>query len=437
MKLARLHKLGFHAVLTFATSAAALAQAAPEALPFRRAMELAVQHSATMAAANADQQRAYQGYLEARNVFIPQLVVGSGIAYTHGFPMSIEGSAPSVLNVNAQSFLFNPAQRQFVKAAKIDWSAMSLATADKRSTVVLDAAATYIELDKVTSELKLVAEQSASATRQQDITRQRVDAGIEAGVELTKARLAAARVRMRLAELETTVNALRAHLADLTGRNADQIVTDPESIPALPEPAAQAPPSTNESLAVRLADEQARAKEERARAEHKQWYPAFDLVGQYGLFAKFNNYEDFFRKFERHNATVGVAIRFPFFNASQRARAAGADVEALKARRDAESVRRQVSAEQRRLEGVVRQLAATRDVTQLEYELARAETQSALARVQAGTANIKEQESARIDEIGRFETVLDTTFELQKAQLQLLRASGELERWAGVSASAK
>jgi len=385
-----------------------------------------------MAGANADQQRAYLGYLEARNAFIPQLVVGSGIAYTHGFPMSIEGSAPSVLNVNAQSFLVNPAQRQFVKAAKIDWSATSLSTADKRSSVVLDATTSYIELDKVTSELKLVAQQSAGAIRQEDVTRQRVDAGIEAGVELTKARLTAARVRMRIAELETTAQALRAHLADLTGLNAEQIATDPESIPALPDPAAQVPPSETESLAVRLADEQARAKEERARGEHKQWYPAFDFVGQYGLFAKFNNYEDFFRKFERHNATIGVAIRFPFFNAPQRARAAGADAEALKARREVENVRRQVSAEQQRLEGVVRQLAASRDVTQLEYELAKAETQSALARVQAGTTSVKDQEAARINEIGRYETVLDTTFELQKAQLQLLRAAGELERWAGV-----
>src|SRR5436853_6679614 len=79
-----------------------LAQSAsPAALPFPRAVELAVQHSTAMAGAAADQARAYQGYLEARNMFIPQLVVGSGMAYTHGFPMSIEGSAPSVLNVNA------------------------------------------------------------------------------------------------------------------------------------------------------------------------------------------------------------------------------------------------------------------------------------------------------------------------------------------------
>lgn len=409
-----------------------VAQAAPgEPLPFRRAVELAVQHSGTMATAVLDQTRAHAGYLEARNAYVPQVMVGSGIAYTKGFPMSIEGSAPSVLNVNAQSLLLNPAQREFVKAAKIDWSAASLNAEDKRAAVVLDAAASYLELDKITSELRLVAQQAGNAAKQEEVVRQRVEAGIDSAVELTKARLASARVRMRAAELETGAAGLRARLADLTGLPAEQIQTDPESIPELPRER-PAPKPLNDNLLVRLADEQARAKEQRAKGEHKQWYPAVDLVGQYGLFAKFNHYDQFFQRFERHNVTFGVAIRFPFFNLSQRARAEGADAEAVKAKRQAEGVRKQVSAETARLEGTVRQLAAARDVARLEYDLARAETESAQARVQTGTANVKEQEAARINEIGRYETLLDTTFEWQKAQLYLLRATGELAGWAGV-----
>ncbi len=408
---------------------ATLAQAQADAyLPFRRAMELALQHSSTMAIATAEQTRARLGYEEARRAYIPTVVVGSGMAYTAGFPMSIEGSAPSVLNVNAQSYLINPAQKDFVKAAKTDWNATSLSTTDKRNAVLIDAATSYIELDKITQQLALVRRQSGSATHQEDIVRQRVEAGIEAGVELTKARLAAARVRLRSAELETGANALRAHLADLTGLPVEQIQTETDSIPAMPVPAPA--PSVNENVAVQMADQQALAKELRARGEHKQWYPAVDFVGQYGLFAKFNNYEDYFRKFQRHNATIGVAIRFPFLNMSQRARAEGADADAVKAKAEAQSVRKQVSAEAQRLEGVVRQLAASREVAMLEHDLAQAEAVSTDARVQAGTANLKDQEGARINEIGRQEMVLETTFELQKAQLQWLRVTGGLQKWA-------
>ncbi len=184
------------------------------------------------------------------------------------------------------------------------------------------------------------------------------------------------------------------------------------------------------SPAVRLAGQQALAQEQRARAEHKQWYPAIDLVGQYGLFAKFNNYDQYFLKFQRHNGTFGVAIRFPFLNFSQRARAEGADADALKARKQVEGVKNQVSSDVLKTQGAVRQLSAAREVARLEYEVARGETEAAGARVQSGAANLKDEETARLNEAERYGAFLDVTFELEKAQLQLLRATGDLEKWA-------
>src|SRR3974390_1856336 len=109
-----------------------------EQVQFRRALELALQHSGVMAMAAADQARAYQGYMEARNAFIPNLVAGSGLGYSYGYPMSIEGAAPTVFNVNTQSFLINPAQRAFMKAAHIDWMAATTNKEDKRAQVILD-----------------------------------------------------------------------------------------------------------------------------------------------------------------------------------------------------------------------------------------------------------------------------------------------------------
>ena len=35
-----------------------------------------------------------------------------------------------------------------------------------------------------------------------------------------------------------------------------------------------------------------------ARAARSEWLPQIDLIAQYGLFAKFNNYEDYFRTFQ-------------------------------------------------------------------------------------------------------------------------------------------
>jgi outer membrane protein TolC len=367
-------------------------------------------------------------------VFIPNLVLGSGLGYSYGYPMSIEGSAPTVFNVNTQSLLINPAQKSFMKAAKIDWMAATTSKEDKRAQVILDTALTWAELDKVLSQMKLVQQQQEAAGKQEDVTSQRVQAGVESEVELKKAQLASARVRMRVAELSTTANVLREHLAQLTGLPAAGLETASDSMPQLPAPPDDpnlAQRVASQSAVVRSAEQQAQAKEERARGEHKQLYPALDFAGSYGMFAKFNNYEDFFKKFQRNNFTIGAGIRLPIFNFAQKAHAAAADAEALVARKQAQAVKEQVSTDTMKLQGAVRQLAAARDVARLEYDLAKADTEATNVKVQAGQGTIRDQQGARISEIGRQEAYLDATFEYIKAQLSLMKQSGDLADWAG------
>jgi outer membrane protein TolC len=181
---------------------------------------------------------------------------------------------------------------------------------------------------------------------------------------------------------------------------------------------------------VKIADQQVLASQLKAEGERKQRWPAIDLVGQYALLARFNNYDEFYRKFQRNNATIGLAIRVPLFNFAQNARTGQAEADAVKAQHQAAAVKSQVSAETLKLQSAVKQLNAARDVAQLEYELARADTNTAEASIQAGKATIGDVASARVAEEEKFGAVLDATFELQKAQLQLLRATGELENWA-------
>ena len=137
----------------FFFSASLAAQNAP--LPFRTAIELALKNSATSGIARADAQRAQANYLQARNLFLPQVTLGSGLAYSNGFPLSLEGAAPSILNLNTQSFLFNPAQRQFIKAAKGEVSSTEAQNADRRNDVIMETALAYIQLDLLQSSLNV------------------------------------------------------------------------------------------------------------------------------------------------------------------------------------------------------------------------------------------------------------------------------------------
>jgi len=419
-----------------------------EQLTFQHAIELALKHSPAIGMAAADQMKAQAAYQEVKNNYLPNVTVGSGIGYSYGYPLSLEGSAPSIFNVNYQSALYNPALREFMKSAKLEWNAASKSTDDQRKDVILDTALTYLQLDKTQSQLKILKDQEAEATRLADIVAQRVQQGVDSQVEQTKAKLLAARVHMRLAELEGNSDILRDKLSQLTGLQAQGIETATESIPKLPEVDQQADlasKAVENSVAVKVANERAEAQAVKARGEWKSLYPSFDLVAQYGLFSKYNNYEDFFRKFQRNNATFGMAIRFPIFNFVQRAHAEQADADAIKAKRQVDAVKNQVSAETLKLQRAVRQLSATQQVAQLEYQLAQSEADATQIRSESGGAapsnpnepaapaqavTARDVANARIQASDKYAQYLDTAFEYDKTRLQLLRATDELEGWA-------
>lgn len=415
----------------FATPSKIMAQDTP--LPFRTAIELALRNSATSGLARADAQRARASYLQARDLFLPQLTLGSGLAFSYGFPLSLEGSAPSIVDLNAQQFLLNAAQREFMKAAKSDISATNAQNADRRNDVIMETALDYIQLDLLVSSANVQAEQQQVAQKFEDVVNQRVQAGVDAPVELTRAKLASARTRMEMADTQAAIDQLRLRLSQLTGLPQKAIQTSTETIPQLPKVAqdedleAQA---VQNSPAVKVADEAAKAKAFRAKGEEKQLYPAVDLVAHYAMLARYNNYDQFFNKFQRHNAAVGVSIRFPFFSPAQRETAKAAEADAVKAQKEAQNVKEQVSTETLRLQRTVQKLAAAQDVSRLEHQLAEADTETTHEKIQAGEATLKDEENSRITEHERYSAYLNSSFDLNKAQVQLLRQIGQLEAWA-------
>lgn len=404
-----------------------------EQLSFKRAIELALRNSAASVIADADEKKAKAGYLEMRNQYLPQMTLGSGIAYSNGFPLSIEGAAPSIINLNSSQYLVNFAGRDFLKAARTEWGAAQKSTQDKRAQVILDTALTYAELDKFASSLKIMEQQQQAAQRAEQVAGDRFRAGLDPETEFTKAKLNSARVRMAAANARGNADLLRLKLGQLTGLPAENIETVTETIPQLPDtPAPATKDQVNNHLAVQSANDVAMGRELRAKAEHKLNLPAIDLAGQYGLLARYNNYDEFFKKFQRHNVTVGLVIRFPFLNFAQNARAEAADAEALRAKKEAEAVKGQVASDTLKLQRTVEQLAAARDVAKLEYQLASADSSAATARVEAGQATVRDQENARLAEQQKYSAFLDAQFELERAQMTLMRQTGEIERWVGL-----
>ena len=64
-------------------------------LTLRQAVDLALRQNPELIATRLDEQKAAQGVRLARDPFYPKMVVGSGAAYSSGYPLTIDGSPGS------------------------------------------------------------------------------------------------------------------------------------------------------------------------------------------------------------------------------------------------------------------------------------------------------------------------------------------------------
>ncbi len=418
------------AVLLFAPAASL-----GETVTLQHAVELALKHATSIGIASADQQHASASYRELRNSYIPQLNAGAGIGWSDGFPLSLEGAAPSLFNVTAQSALINPALKDFIRAAQSEVAVTNLRTKDQRNQIIQDVVLSYTELAKWEERSTRLREAEAAAVKTESAVAQRVKEGIDSALDDSKARLSVARVRLRIAEAGGAADVLREHLSRLTGLPAVSFEINAESVPAFPT-VEQSEQSTDKATdanpAVQAAVEHARAQYLKVKGERRSLWPSIDFAAQYANLATYNNYQKFYTagSFQPNNATVGVAIHLPFVNLAQHARVQEAESEAFKATKQAEAARNQVSEETLRLQRSVTQMQAARDVAELEYEIAQKNIEAIQTRMESSGANLHDLDNASSIASERLITLQDVTFELERSQVALLRATGDLEKWA-------
>jgi outer membrane protein TolC len=423
--------MGLRAALIVLMLLPALPLFAVEPLEFHQAIEMALKHSGTMLAASADRARAASRYRVERFAYIPTVVFGTTPGDSLGVPVTVAGQVPSIYNLTHNQTLFNAATRETVRAAHSDSVAATMDYVDRGEQVILDTALLYIELDNTAQRLEAARRQKEAVSQAFYIAQQRQQEGVGRLLDSKRAELDAARVDLRIAELETNLDVLRERLGRVTGRSPASLQTVSASIPAAP-PLREADDLASIALAnsanVRIADEHVRAAHYRARAEHRVNYPSVEFAGQFAQLTPYINYG--LIRPATYNYSFAFSIRVPILNLAQNARAAAADAEALHAEADAQTARDQVAADAVRAQHAIHQLEAVARVSHLELEVAQANIDAVKLQVQQGHANARDEELAVADIANREVNLLQSQFDYLRAQLQLLRQTGELHEWA-------
>src|SRR5205807_6963420 len=274
---------------------------------------------------------------------------------------------------------------------------------------------TYLELAKWERLAAHLREVQGDALKMEQVVMQRIQEGVDSTQAGTQARLSTARARLRVTQAEGAADVLRGALSQLTGIPAASLELTPDSVPPLPQTDAPSDFASRiqSSPSVLFAQEHAVAQSFRARAEHRALWPSVDFATQYAVLAKFNNWLQFFptKAFERNNATVGVVIRFPLLNASQHAHAEAADADAIRANKEVESAKNQVSQETLKLQRSVEQLKAAQEVSELEYEIAQSNVEAIRVRMNAGTATVRDAAGAQTEMSETYSALEDANFE--------------------------
>ena len=408
-------------------------------------VDLAQRNSTAVRLAQADVDKANAALSQTKDVYIPSLMLGSGLPAVPS--VGFMGGVPSILNGTVQSMVFSLPQHSYIGAARAGLKAATLRLKDTREQVALDASTAYIELDIVEHELDAARQQETFTDRLVTIEQQRAEAGVDPLSDLLQAQLTAAQLKLRRLHLETRAGTLAKQLTALTGLPAGSLTPDHASIPEIP--AVRADQTRHTTKGIEAAQMFALSKQKMARGDTK-----YTLIPQMSFAAEYlrstqllNNATDYYFNNTTHtkglpinNFSSGFSIQVPLFDWGHRAKARESAADALRATVEAEQAQRQNDVQIAELSGSLRELDTLAEIASLKQQIAHEQLQAVLAQLELGNGAAagpgapqqltpKAEQLARIDERQKFQDSLDAGFDLAKARLSLLRALGHMEDW--------
>lgn len=400
-------------------------------MTLRQAVETALKQNPDITLARLDEVKARQAVLVARDPFTPRLVIGSGLAYSNGFPMSIQGSAPSVVQANIVQDIFNRQQSLAVAQAKEDARGAALAVTGKRDEVVFRTASLYLDAERAGRLREFAGKEAESLQRVLETVETQVQEGraLPLAGKTSAANLAHARQAAEL--LDDDVATSETALAMALGFSAEDRVhpvAEQRSPPALPksqEEAVAAALDANKDL--RRMESQITAKELEKRGVKAQRLPRVDLVAQYALLAKFNNYAEFFSKYQQNNEQIGMSFQFPFaVGPGVGAQVAQVESDIAHLKVDLNNARNRLRNDIEQAFRNVHKSETAAEVARLDLDVAREQLSVDLAQMQEGRVMLRQVEEARVAENDKWMAFYDAQYGVERARWSVLRLTGDL-----------
>ncbi len=366
-----------------------------------------------------------------RDPFIPKVIAGSGAAWTYGFPNTIDGSAPSILQVKTIMSLFDRSQSYLVAKAGEDSRGAAAVTARRQEEAVYRVASLYLDAEQAARSLDVAREQSQSLTRVRDLINQRVADGRELPIEGKKANLAVLRSNQSIETLTINLMNAESELALALGMAPDDRVhaavedRAPLEIPVSEEASIERALDSNTELKNLQSNIQSKLLE--VKSYQAARLPRINLVAQYSLLAKYF-YQNYFTQFQRNNAQLGASFEIPLLvGRAATAQMSQAQADIAKLRIEVARTRARIASDLRTAYQNLKRAESARDVARADLDVAREELTIDLAQMDEGRMPLATVEAARATENGKWLALYDAQHTAELARLNVLRLTGTLE----------
>jgi len=400
-------------------------------MTLREAVDLALRQNPDLVLARLDEQKAAQAVRLAKDPFYPRLVAGSGAAYSTGYPLTIDGSPPSILQARAIQTFFNRTKSYTVEEMRENERTSGIDFQIRRDDIAFRTASLYLDAERTTQVAEMARRQIEDFEQIAKIVAARVAEGRELEIENDRAALNLARARQRAAALEYDRGYLERSLAIVLGYGPDDAVqasTSERQPPELPlTEQAAVEQALGNSRELRRLESVLASRGWAIKAQHAARLPQVDLVAQYSLLTRYNFNADFFGRFNRHAGQIGVSVQVPVLSGTgAAAQAATAEIESDRLRQQIKSAQGRISLDARRSFEQLRNEEAAAEVARLDLQLARKTVTVLLAQSGEGRVPLRDLAGARTLEYEKWITYYEAENQLERAKLELLRQTGSL-----------
>jgi outer membrane protein TolC len=423
--------LYFAALAGFAAGFETTACAETYTLTLKQAIDRALTQNPEVIMARLDELKSAAAVKLTQAPFTPRLGMGSGAAYSNGFPLSIEGSAPAAFNVKADQYLFNRPQTYAVAQARETARGAGIASDERRDDVVYRAAELFIDVDRAGRLAEAAQKQVDSLRQVLDSVNARVESGRDLPVAKEEATVNFLRARQRLLALQSDREYAERNLAVALGYTAGDAVR-----PAAEERVPPGVPETEEaalrtalegSKELRRLESNYQAKVLEIKGYKAQRLPRVDLVGQYALLTRYSHYDEYYRKFQRHNGQIGASFQIPILAGSSIGpQVAQGEADQQHIRAEIRAARNRITLDVHQSYQEIAKADLASQVAKAEVDLTHSQLSILLAQMNEGRASLRQVEEARFNEDEKWIAFYDAQFNSEKARLNVLKQTGEL-----------